>query len=133
MKRRMFLRALGIVTSVGLGDSSGQTTTPPGVKHQAILVHFSDHGFDPPAFTHKQGLVTLFVVNATRAGDMSLIIERISGATIQALAAPIELLNQVIGRQTRDLRRVFHLLPGVYRIRDTRNPDFRCLITITVS
>lgn len=126
MRRGLLL----IAAILGASASHGQAVT----KHQAVLLHLTDQGFDPPQLTHRQGLVTLIVFNSTRGHDISLVVEQTIGALAQgASGAPFALANTPVPKETRDYRGVFNFSPGSYVIRDSRNPDWRCRLTITAN
>ena len=133
MTRREIINMCGIGLAFSVMTVRGQTAEAQ-VKHQAILLRLSDHGFDPPQLTHVQGLTSVVVFNATRGHDISLVVEQTSGALIQgASRAPLAVANTPVAKETRDYRGVIKFLPGTYVIRDTRNADWRCRLTITAN
>ena len=133
MTRREILGTFGICAAFGYSTTQAQSNNA-AVKHQAILLRLLDHGFDPPQLSHAQGLITIVVFNATRGHDISLVVEQTNGALTQgAGGGPVALANAPVARETRDYRGVFQFTPGTYVLRDSRNADWRCRLTITAN
>ena len=133
MTRRELLIGSGTSVAFGCYSARAQTNGAAG-KHQVILLRLLDHGFDPPQLSHSQGLITIVVFNSTRGHDISLVVEQTNGALTQgAGGGPVALANAPVAKETRDYRGVFQFTPGTYVLRDSRNADWRCRLTITAN
>ena len=102
---------------------------PQAAKHQVILLHLTDHGFQPSSLSHPMGQTTIIIYNESRTHDIALSVERVNAITAAVLGPPVK--AAAVAKEQRDYRDSFDFTPGTYELRDTRHPTWSCRLTIT--
>ena len=85
-------------------------------------ITITPEGFEPAEITRPQGLVMLAIYNRSGLEEVNLHFEIESGPRQREIRIP---------RKKLDSKELIHLQPGRYRLTETNNPEWHCIITVT--